>query len=324
MNPELTPCERSIISATYFSANKPVAQISKETGYRPHVVRYALKKLFERQAIRARLFLNPFAFGLTEFQAFLSVDSMGTDIRDALIQKLIESPLTTHVGTIGGAFQIDVMFVAPNLVAAQAFFDTIAVNLPRARFLKQVAPCLSVTLFQPGDFMRKRGPRATLSYGPVTEVTELDKTDRGIITALQEQKLLSFAEAARRVGISQSSLDYRVKSLMKRGVIIGFGISVPVYQDGLSPFLLLLRARKHTASFAKKLSDHCGERSVFSYVIHNFGAWDFQIGVRLQDPRDIVDVTEDLKITFREELATFETIPVLETLKLMGRYEKIA
>ncbi len=51
---------------------------------------------------------------------------------------------------------------------------------------------------------------------------DLDLKDRKILSLLDFESRIAIAELAKRVGLSKQSVDYRIKSLLKKGIIDGF------------------------------------------------------------------------------------------------------
>ena len=62
---------------------------------------------------------------------------------------------------------------------------------------------------------------------------ELDKKDRLIITALQEDARQSLAALGRRIGLSQPAISERVKKLEESGVIDGYAAKINLAAIGL-------------------------------------------------------------------------------------------
>ena len=50
----------------------------------------------------------------------------------------------------------------------------------------------------------------------------LDTTDRALVALLRENARVGHAEAARRLGLSRTTVQARVESLERRGVIVGY------------------------------------------------------------------------------------------------------
>jgi len=65
--------------------------------------------------------------------------------------------------------------------------------------------------------------RVLLGISPFRLVTMmLDETDRALIALLRENARIGHAEAARRLRLSRTTVQARVESLERRGVIVGY------------------------------------------------------------------------------------------------------
>jgi DNA-binding Lrp family transcriptional regulator len=67
--------------------------------------------------------------------------------------------------------------------------------------------------------------KSRLSFGRMPSrlvIVMLDETDRAIITLLRENARIGHAEAARRLHLSRTTVQARVESLERRGVIVGY------------------------------------------------------------------------------------------------------
>jgi len=62
---------------------------------------------------------------------------------------------------------------------------------------------------------------------------KLDRVDKSIITLLRENCLTPFVEIARKVGVAEGTVRYRVKRLLGEGVIRGFTAKLDLGKIGL-------------------------------------------------------------------------------------------
>lgn len=65
------------------------------------------------------------------------------------------------------------------------------------------------------------------------ELTGLDRTDRRILSILQEDGRIAAVELAERIGLSPTSTGERLKRLLREGYITGFGARLDPHRLGL-------------------------------------------------------------------------------------------
>ncbi|MBD8505731.1 Lrp/AsnC family transcriptional regulator [Hoyosella sp. G463] len=77
---------------------------------------------------------------------------------------------------------------------------------------------------------------------------ELDRTDAGILAAMQENARLTLAELGRRVNLSASAATDRLRKLEEAGVITAYTATVDPQQIGY-PIMAFLRLRYPSSNY---------------------------------------------------------------------------
>jgi DNA-binding Lrp family transcriptional regulator len=112
----------------------------------------------------------------------------------------------------------------------------------------------------------------------------LDEIDLDLIRILQQNARITNADLSAAVGIAQSTCISRVRSLVTRGVILGFSANVEPAQLGLGTEVLIsvtLRAgaRAHLSDFMKQMRD----RPEVIQVFFLGGSEDFIVHLAVKD-----------------------------------------
>jgi DNA-binding Lrp family transcriptional regulator len=301
----------------YFRADVPVRQVAEETGLREGVIRGCIARLLERKAIELRPFINPFAVGLCEFQALISTHGMEPQIRQKLLQALVESQYSTYVGAIGGDFHLAVMLVARDVAELNSIFDAMNGHVGNTPYEREVSSCSSISFYAPKYLQGNTYGPPSLTYGPVEQRWTIDDLDQRLLFALGELKSISISELARAVGAPATTINYRLSGLKEKGILLGVGYALPPLNDGLLPFALQVRAASISPSIRAQMRQYCATHPAISYMIEGAGSWEFQIGIRLTDMRQSTAVAEDIRRTFAPHVTKVTTIPVYDTLKVL-------
>ena len=313
---KLTEDEREVLSCMYFRAEMPMREVAQQTGLREHVVRRCIDKLLDRKIIRHRIFVNPFAVGLSEYMVFIGTQMMSQVVRQRLLSCLLESSHTTYVGTIGGDFHLAVMLVARDLNEVTVFLDTLSAAAQGSAYVVSTASCTSVSFFVPKFLGAGNYGPSSVAYGLVKDVVTLDAIDNRILHALGTLTTGSLAGLARQLGLPSSTVTYRLESLKERGVVVGIGFALPPFKDGLYACALQVCAGSMPAEVRQKFRDYCSKHPAISYSIEALGGWNFQIGARLEDSRQATVLADDLQQRFAPYVSNVSLIPVHEALKV--------
>jgi Lrp/AsnC family leucine-responsive transcriptional regulator len=145
--------------------------------------------------------------------------------------------------------------------------------------------------------------------------SEIDKIDHRIIDALREDGRMSVTELARRVGLSKTPCQMRLKRLIDEGYILGFRAMVDPVKLGLD----------HIAFTEVKLSDTreaaleefrravCKIREVEEcHMIAS--SFDYLLKVRTQDIRKYREVLGE-RISSLPHVASTSTFVAMETIR---------
>lgn len=294
----------------------PLREVAQETGLREHVVRRCLENLLARKAVQYRTFVNPYAAGLCEYMVLIGTQLMPSAARELLKTTLLESPHTTYVGTVGGNYHLAAMFVARDLREVTEFLDSLSAGVRGAAFDISLATCVSVTFFQPKFLGVGGSGSASISYGATRTVACLDELDHRILYSLGLSPSSSTTQLAKAIGVPASTIAYRTHSLRERGVLVALGLSIVPFNDGYFPFALQVCAGSMPRQTREAFVQYCSKHPSISYLIEAIGDWNFQVGTRLEDSRNVTALADDIQRNFAPYVSRLSVIPVHEYLKL--------
>lgn len=150
----------------------------------------------------------------------------------------------------------------------------------------------------------------------------LDRTDRAIVAALQNDARLTNKDLAAAVGIAPSTCLERVRALRLRGVLRGFHAHVDRRALGRSlEAIVAVRIRPHSRAYVDAFWTWALELPEVVQVFHVTGADDFLLHIAVADTDALRDFVLD-RMTVRPEVAHVESRvvyaqgrrPVLEPL----------
>lgn len=114
----------------------------------------------------------------------------------------------------------------------------------------------------------------------------LDETDRHLLTLLQENDRLSLAELGQELKLAPSTVNDRIKRLIKNGIISGFHAAVSPEKVGLDLLAYVFVGwndpQVETAFLAKVASS-----GAVLECHHVTGAWNYLLKIRLKNTREL-------------------------------------
>ncbi len=142
--------------------------------------------------------------------------------------------------------------------------------------------------------------------------SHLDRIDRAIVAALQNDARLPNNALAALVGVAPSTCLERVRSLRTRGVVRGFhaDISLDALQRGLEA-IVAVRVRAHARTLVEEFRAYALTLPEVVQVFHVTGADDFLLHVAVPDTDALRDFVLD-RLASRPEVGHVETRVVYE------------
>lgn len=144
----------------------------------------------------------------------------------------------------------------------------------------------------------------------------LDRTDVGLLTALQEDGRSTIKELAARVGLSSSATHERIRRLFAEGVISGVHAQLDPPRIGVGlQAVIQVRLQRHSRAAVRSFRDHALSLPEVVAATHLTGAVDFLVHVAVRDTDHLRDLALEA-FTTREEVARLETSIIYEHVRV--------
>ncbi len=313
---KLSDKEAKVIRALELCADRPMREVRKETGLRDHTIRYYLRRLIERRVVVERPFINVYPLGYSDYAIYFSVAAEKTQTRERFLRDLVETPQITHVATLGGDYQYGMSVCSRELNEVIEFLERESERFPQLICNKELSIRHSLTLFGRKYLRAGDGEAQQLGFGGRRGSVTLDERDAEILSALEDGGFESLRDLGRALGIPIATLHYRLESLKSKGVLVGMMYEVNAAAFGMQMYRILFYPRGASGDLRKRLFQFAKRHPYVVFHIECLGNWDYEWGVEVQRPEEIVGVTEEVYRNFGTELHSVKILPVFQYLKV--------
>jgi Lrp/AsnC family leucine-responsive transcriptional regulator len=114
----------------------------------------------------------------------------------------------------------------------------------------------------------------------------LDETDRHLLTLLQKNDRLSLAELGQELKLAPSTVNDRIKRLIKNGIISGFHAAVSPEKVGLD-LLAFVFVGWNDPEVEDIFLDKVQKSGAVLECHHVTGAWNYLLKIRLKNTREL-------------------------------------
>jgi DNA-binding Lrp family transcriptional regulator len=306
---KLTEKESRVLAAIELRADAPMELLRKETGFRDHTIRYALRSLIERDIISPVPFVNLHRLGLTIYSIFFTVGGEKRASHDALIRTLLADPMVLWVGEFGGEYHYSVGIAVNRLGELTVLLDKLSQKHGAIFRDKAISVQISSTVF-PRRYLTSRKTTAK----PIRVTFDardpfiLDSLDRRILIALTSKGTLSHRQIALLIQAPLSTVELRIKKLRGNGVISGQIYSVDASKFAMHSFKLLVYTGTLDVALTAKITGFCNTNPHITTLIACLGTWGYEINVEVHNPEEISQIVQQMYQLFGNSIQTIRTL----------------
>lgn len=310
--------ERKVLYSLELEAELPISVVSKHTRAKGHTLRYALSRLIDNKIISKRAFINIYPLGFADYAIYFSLAPDKQSTKDALLSYLTRSEFVSWLAFFGGEFQYGMAISARNGAAVQHFLEEVSATFPGIFFHKSLSLRLGLTLISRKYLISDNQKPKTIRFGYNSKPTTIDHKDHLILSSLESNGELSLRELAQLIKMPLTTLQQRITSLKKRGILEGSIYQVDATKFGMQTFRFLIETKSIDRKTRQALYDFALSHPYICYYIECLGSWDYELGVEVPHGSNAIDTQQEIYKKFGSELICVTILPLFGHLKLQN------
>lgn len=114
----------------------------------------------------------------------------------------------------------------------------------------------------------------------------IDEKDRKILAELDKNARKTDSEIAKKVGTSKQVVNFRIKNLVKKGIINNFYTVVDISKLGLNCYYLFLQLENVNKEQERKILEKINSLDYIGWLISGMGRWDAVVLINAKDVSD--------------------------------------
>jgi DNA-binding Lrp family transcriptional regulator len=145
------------------------------------------------------------------------------------------------------------------------------------------------------------------------ENDKLDEIDIKILNALQDNSEISFESLGKELGVSKSTIHYRVMNLNEKGIIKKFSAIVDPEKVGMGILAVSLIRAHYNPGYVEYIGDKLKNIQGVWGVYFLIGEHDFVVLIRAKDKEDLNRIVETF--TSMKEIERSNTHVIIKKIK---------
>ena len=128
----------------------------------------------------------------------------------------------------------------------------------------------------------------------VNTAVKIDNKDKEILRLLNENARLTSKSIGASTNTSREGVDYRIKRLIKNGLISGFITIVNDRKTGFESYVLLLQLQNYTVEDEKRIVDFLKNHRFTKWVLKCGGEWDIQTIIVARNKMHLANIIDEI------------------------------
>jgi len=302
------------------NARVPLNAIAKKYSVSKDTLANHLKKLEKEGVIRGYITrLNMTALGYTFFSFFAKSNGLNPKLNDLVAESLGSIKGNGWIGMLSGSWDIYGGFWIKDFSDSWNVKEKILEKV--GEHLLETEYCISIrkTYYNNMGFVRnpeKWAKTKTISQYPKDEIpVKLDKDDIAILQVLESNARASYVEIGERTGIHPSKVQFRMKQMMKKNIILNFRTIFDDKKLGITFSAVTLSFKNYNPGIMKKLEEICDNDPYIGYLGRIVGPFDAWVEFHIPEEKTF-SIAERIKTHLADDLRAIEHIDYLEVRKV--------
>ncbi|MFC1768942.1 Lrp/AsnC family transcriptional regulator [Nanoarchaeota archaeon] len=293
--------DRKILLALDEDSRQPVSKIARKVRLSKDVVNYRIKRLESQNIIKSYYtVLDVSKLGYYNFRVFLNFYNVTPEKEMEIINYLYNHPRVGWLVSIDTRWDANMLVWAENVYVFKKFWDEFLRLYKNYLEDKWISVITEMILFTRGFFLEKGEqyePNKQI-VGGSEEKAVLDKSDLKILKIIANDARLSLVDIGKKTNLSPKVIEYRIKNLIQKKVILGFKAMLNHDLLGILYYKVHFTLQNMTVAKEKELMTYAETHPNIFIVDSTVGGADFEIEVGVRSVAEFRGLINDLKRRF--------------------------
>ena len=290
--------DKKILEILLNNSREQISTIAKKVRLRRENANYKIDRLIKEGLIKEAITVfDEEKFDLSRYVMFLELINLQEDSERKILDYLKNTEHTSWIGINAGKWSL----IFDVVIKKKVDLDLVVKDFLK-KFGRFVGEYTILNSKEVGYYPEKM---LELNYKrqipKKTENIKLDKTDIKILSILNDDARSNYVKIAQNVGLTPNAINNRVRSLERKGIIIGYTISPDWKKLGWELYGLQLKIIKFANEVNGKLISYFKEnKKIIFYYAYFGGTWDYDIGIIVKNSEELREYVNEFRNIFSD------------------------
>lgn len=320
MGDKLDLKDRRILYQLDLNARQTDSQIAKKVGLSRDSTSYRIKKLMEKGYIKNFItILNTMKLGYDWYRTFFKFQNLTLEKEKEIIEWLKEN--ANWIVKVEGKWSVNTGVFCKNIYE---FRDIINEFLSKFnKYVEEYEVSVVTRMWHHHrDYLldKKTASKSELmgfNNEKERKIEKIDKIDYEILKILLKNARMKTIDIAKKIGTTEIVVRYRIKQLMKKGIIIGFRSFLNISKLGYDYFKLHVRLQNYTSKSKEIFFLYLQNHLNVTYTTELVGGADIETEFQVKNNKEFYEEIKKIRQEFGEIIRGYEFMQYTKEYKFI-------
>ena len=296
--------DRRILYQLDLDARQSNTQIGKKVGLKKDVVSYRIKRLRKEGVIRNfYTAIDTFRLGYNVFRVYINFQYVSSDVKEEMIRYFVNYKNSWVVKSEKSEIDLTVVIWVKDIFEFYQFWDK-TLDLYEDYFAKYaIAIYIQAVVYKKSyllpDEQDKFG-RELFKINCGGKPVAIDELDYNLLDELAVNARAPLIELADKLGCSSQSVNYRIKNLVKSGVIKAFRVNLDMSKLDLHHYKVDIYLKDH--KLKKPIFDYLKDKPYLEFMNLAIGWADLEPEFVVKNIDELLTILEEIDTEFSDAI----------------------
>jgi len=292
--------DRKILYQLDLDSRQSLSRIGVKVGLHKNNVLYRIKRMQDEGFIKYFwTAINTFRLGYNVFRIYINFQDVSAAVKQEIIQYFVNYRNSWLVAEIKGEVDLDVILWVKNNYEFHQFWNQTLAKYGTNFAKYAISLYIQAVCYQKSYLLLDEYKKADRKMYETTcdgKTVPIDELDYRLLNLIVVNARVPLVELARNLGCSAQTVNYRIKNLIKNGVIQAFRVHIDYSKLGLQHVKLDIYLKDHTQR--NPVIKYLGENPCLEDLNVAIGWADLEPEFVVQNINELFQITDDINSHF--------------------------
>jgi DNA-binding Lrp family transcriptional regulator len=301
------------------NSRQSAAQIAKKIGLSKEVVNYRIKRLEDEKIITSyQTIINLSALNIIQFKICLALQGIKNAELNTILEILNEKKEVKWIVSCKGNWDLIIALETDSLDGiAKIKLEILEIfgDFIRNKSISILSEAETYSRIYLLDETKEKKTKNIMKFSK--EKIPFDDTDLEILKILSKNARKPIIEIAKDLNTTPRIIQYRIKELIEKKIILGFKIAINYEKLGIRFFKTFIYLENPKKDRVKQLLSRL---SIHKNVIHNvkvIGNWDLEPEFEVENESEFDKIMDQIKNDFSDIIKNIDIITIQKEYKFV-------